>query len=89
MYHPSEDIENEGTYHPTVKVCGTDTGPLRNKTLSTQNMNLRILISGVATFVPGGGLDTIFFSSERIELYRQHRPVFASFPQGYASSYFA
>ena len=55
----------------------------------TQNMNLRILISGVATFVPGGGLDTIFFSSGRIELYRQHRPVFASFPQGYASSYFA
>ena len=56
---------------------------------STQNMNLRILISGVATFVPGGGLDTFFFSSGRIELYRQHRPVFASFPQGYASSYFA
>ena len=29
--------------------------------ISTQNMNLRILISGLATFVPGGGL-ILFFS---------------------------
>ena len=28
------------------------------------------------------------FSSERMELYGRQNPVFASFPQGYASSYF-
>ena len=57
-----------------------------SRSSSTLNMNLRILFSRgfIRLYQCGtsGWSHTIFFLSERIELYRQHRPVFASFPQG-------